>query len=219
MTKKLLAVGDCNTLGAGRLEKRSFPERFATLAGVQVKNVGHTMATTREGIHLLRNFVTEADWVFIQFGLVDSYKTFKYSPYVLYYPDNLLRKSLRSLVKKYKKTCKKLGLNKSLGEVNVVDIEEYKENVSQMITIARPKTVFLLDTVPNKQLWRNSEIKRYNNILTQLNEEHDNCIKIDLFDIFIENLDNFYMDETHCNEAGYNCIAKRIQEQIDLLSS
>lgn len=215
--KKIVAVGDCNTLGADNLEKKSFPERFGILTGVQVLNVGHTMATTREGIHLLKNFLSEGDWVFIQFGLVDSYKTFKYSPYVLYYPDNMLRKPLRSLVKKYKKTCKKIGLNVFFGEINVVAIEEYKENIRQMIEFSRPGIVVLLDTVPNKQLWRNPEIKRYNSILTILSEEYENCLKVDLYDDFEANFDTFYMDETHCNEAGYNRIAERIREKVELL--
>ena len=106
-----------------------------------------------------------------------------------------------------------------LGEANVVAIDEYKENIRQMIEIARPRTVVLLDTVPNKQLWRNSEIQLYNNILAQLSEKCDHCIKIDLYDCFEANFNSYYMDETHCNEAGYNCIAEKIREKLDPLTS
>lgn len=215
--KKIIAVGDCNTLGAGHLEKKSYPEILAGIAGVEVLNVGHTMATTREGLHLIKKFLLDADCIFLQFGLVDSYKTFKYSPYVLYYPDNVFRKPMRSMVKKYKKVCKKIGLNGLLGEINVVAIEEYSENIRQMIEFAAPKKVVLLETVPNRELWRNPEIKRYNKALTMLSEEYENCVKIDLYNVFESNLNAFYMDGTHCNEEGYNYIAEQIHKKIGLL--
>ncbi len=215
MFKKIIAVGDCNTLGAGDLENNSYPEIFGKLYGPKIQNVGHTMATTREGIKKLQDFLDDADCVFIQFGLVDSYKTFKYSPYVLYYPDAFFRKLFRSIVKKYKKTCKKIGLNQLFGEVNVVNINEYTENIRKMIEYAKPRPVVLLDTIPNKQLERNSEIKRYNKALAALSEEYDNCFKVDLYEMFEKNFDSFYLDETHCNDKGYICIVEKINEIVE----
>ncbi len=188
------------------------------MSGAEIHNVGYTMATTREGIYLLRDFICDSELVFIQFGLVDSYKTFKYSPYVHYYPDSFKRKQLRSLAKKYKKTCRKMGLNKIWGEINVVAIEEYRSNIESMIEFAAPRIVVLLDTVPNKQTERNSEIIRYNKTLTSISEQYQNCIKIDLYDTFQENMDEFYMDETHCNEKGCDCIAQKIFDKIGRLS-
>ncbi len=214
MVKKILAVGDCNTLGAGNLEGNSFPERFGKMSGAEIHNVGYTMATTREGIHLLQDYMGDSELVFIQFGLVDSYKTFKYSPYVLYYPDNFKRKQLRSIAKKYKKTCRKIGLNKLWGEINVVAIDEYRRNIELMIEFATPRTVVLLDTVPNKQVERNLEIVRYNKTLTSISNQYQNCVKIDLYDTFEENINRFFMDATHCNERGCDCIAQKIFEKI-----
>lgn len=218
MVNKIVAIGDCNTLGAGRLENDSYPNRFSSISGIEVLNVGHTMATTREGKFLLQEFIDDADCIFIQFGLVDSYKTFKYSPYVLYYPDNFLRKHLRSIVKKYKKVCKKIGLNKVAGEKNVIAIEEYRENIQAMIEVASPRTVVLLDTVPNKKIERNGEIQRYNKVLSTLSSKYSNCIKINLFDLFESNFERFYMDDTHCNAEGYDRIARILHERINLLS-
>lgn len=211
MFRKIIAVGDCNTLGAGRLEKKSYPERFGEFTGAEIKNLGHTMATSREGLNLIRDSSLEdVDCVFIQFGLVDSYKTFKYSPYILYYPDNFIRKQLRTIVKKYKKTCRKIGLNKYFGEVNVVPGEEYEKNIRKMIEHVSPATVVLLDTVPNKLEGRNCEIHKYNNILTSICADYGNCLKVDLYAFFEENLESFYLDPTHLNESGYDFIAQRI---------
>lgn len=113
----LLAIGDCNTLGTDKLKGSSYPELIGRILGCPVRNCGFTMSTSREGLCLLRdNLSKDFDWITIQFGLVDSYCTFRYSPYILYYPDNFIRKQLRSLVKKYKKTCKKLRLQEALGK-------------------------------------------------------------------------------------------------------
>ena len=214
MVTKIKAVGDCNTLGANALEYKSYPERIGERLGVEVVNLGHTMATTREGVLKLRDLVGEADCVIIQFGLVDSYRTFRYSPYVLYYPDNPLRKQLRSLTKKFKKTCRRLGLNGLLGEVNVVDSGEYESNLRKMVEIAQPRLTLLLETIPNHQLERNSEIQRYNSILDAICADYDNCYKVDLYTHFKNNMDQFYQDLTHCNSAGCEYIAAMVAQKI-----
>lgn len=214
MFKKIAAFGDCNTLGANSLERKSYPEKIGSKINAEVLNTGHTMATTREGVNLLRDNLGDADCVMIQFGLADSYKTFKYSPYVLYYPDNILRKQFRSIVKKYKKLCRQSGLNALLGEVNVVPSDEYEKNLRTMIEMSFPRKTFLIDTIPNKQLERNSEIKRYNQVLDQLCNEYEHCVKIDLYNVFECGLSQYYQDLTHCNEDGYECIADIIVDKI-----
>ncbi len=220
MFQKIVAVGDCNTLGAKELEHHSYPEIIGDLFGAKVINLGHTMATSREGISLLQDRLTDSvSLVIVQFGLVDSYRTFKYSPYVLYYPDNILRKQLRSLTKKYKKICRKIGLNKRFGEISVVPIEEYESNIRKMIEIALPRTILLLDTIPNKQQYRNPEIQRYNSCLDTICRDFPQCIKIDLYDKFHQRFDNYYMDETHANEAGYKYIAGEIEKKLKELST
>ncbi len=215
MYQEIIAVGDCNTLGTKTFESNSYPEILGTLLNAKVTNLGHTMATSREGIRLLHDRLKEGDSVIvIQFGLVDSYQTFKYSPYVLYYPDNILRKQLRSLTKKFKKICRNIGLNKKLGEINVVPIEEYESNIRKMIEIALPRTILLLDTIPNKQEYRNSEIQRYNKCLDKICRDFPQCIKVDLYAKFHQCYDNYYMDETHANEAGYRYIAGEIEKKL-----
>ena len=212
---QILAVGDCNTLGVAGCKNRSYPERLAERLNLRVANHGCTMATTREGVLLLRDGLTEnVTHLFIQFGLVDSYKTFTYSPYVLYYPDNIFRKQLRSLVKKYKKICRTWGLNQRFGEKNVVGIDEYEYNMMTMVAMAKQARVYLVETIPHKDLQRNSEIKRYNAVLNGIAGRFPRCKKINLFDHFLLHLDQYYQDDTHSNELGYEYIVNELVQHV-----
>jgi len=207
---KILALGDCNTLGDTHYEKNSFPERFANKIKADVKNCGYTMTTTREMQHFAKKYLKDANIVLIQYGLVDSWKTFKYAPYVLYYPDNFLRKIARKVVKKYKKISKKVGLNGLLGVENVVLTKEYKNSIESLVSQNENKVFILIETVPNRDLPRNEEIKRYNNVLQEISSRYKNCYCLNVFDIFIENLENYYLDETHINDVGYDVISNEL---------
>lgn len=207
----ILAVGDCNTLGVGNLLGASYPERVARALGMPVANYGYTMATSREGISLLRdNLSVRHSCVFIQFGLVDAYSTFKYAPYVLYYPDNPLRKQFRSIVKKIKKICRNRGLNRTLGEVSVVPEEEYYANMLAMVQMCAHRIVILPETLPHHDQQRNAAIRRYNRVLARIAARHDNCHVVDLYAEFDAHLTTYYTDKTHANAAGYAYIAKSI---------
>lgn len=212
--KKIVAVGDCNTLGGAAHQGEGFPEMLAEMLGGQVVNCGYTMATSREGVHLLRDNIGDADCVCIQFGLVDSYITFRYSPYVLYYPERIWRKPLRALTKKYKKLCRQSGLQGLLGSKNVVAIGEYERNLRAMIEMAKGKIIVLPETIPNKETWRNAEIVRYNSVLEKLSAQYKGCLKINTHDLFLANLHNYYLDSTHCNKAGYQRLAETIYEEL-----
>jgi len=208
----ILALGDCNTLGDIHFENNSFPERFAKKIDAHVKNCGYTMTTTREMIYFAKENLQIADIILIQYGLVDSWLTFKYSPYVLYYPDNFLRKIARKIVKKYKKIARKLGLNKLIGANNVVPIDEYKDNIETIVADNQNKIFILIDTVPNNHLNRNENIKKYNKTLKEVAGKYKNCYYLDIYEIFINNLDNYYLDATHINGAGYDAITNKLLE-------
>lgn len=213
---KVLALGDCNTLGIAGLENNSYPERFANKYKFEVINCGYTMTTTNEAKYFFdKNFDDTIDIVLIQYGVVDSWKTFKYSPYVLYYPDNFFRKLARKIVKKYKKICKNIGLNKLLGTKNVVDPMQYKNNLRYILSKLNDKKVFLLDTVPNLELERNEHIKEYNKIFDQISSEYTNCYRVKFYDEFEKNLDNFYLDNTHINDLGYDLISNLLEETYE----
>ncbi len=209
--KTLLALGDCNTLGVGDLRDNAYPERLGRQLGRLVKNRGWTMATTREGLNLARdNLQPDVDILLIQYGLVDSYTTFRYAPYVLYYPDNPLRKQYRSLVKKYRKVCRRWGLYERFGSREVVGPREYEANLEAIIRLAGSARVVLVETVPHLRQERNANIRRYNDILTDIAARRPNVIKVDLFNLFLTGKEMYYLDETHCNATGHELIARRI---------
>jgi hypothetical protein len=128
---------------------------------------------------------------------------------VLYYPDSKKRKIFRKIVKKYKKLAKKCGLNDKFGTKNVVSIQEYKNNIENLIKKVESK-VILIDTIPNKDLLRNNEIKKYNNILDDLSHKYSNCYKLDLYDEFLGNFENYYLDNTHMNNIGYEYVTSKL---------
>ena len=216
MKRKILALGDCNTEGDKYHKNNSYPEMFASLLGYECLSYGYTMSTTREMKYFYKDYFSESvEIILIQYGLVDSWKTFKYAPYVLYYPDNIFRKISRKIVKKYKKLAKNFGLTNIFGSEFLVSPLEYKENIESLIRQSLKQKIFLIDTVPNKDLKRNDAITYYNNILTDLSKQYDNCIKIDLYETFYNNLDNFYIDDTHINSIGYDFIAKKLLEEYN----
>jgi lysophospholipase L1-like esterase len=207
---KILALGDCNTLGVQHLKGNVYPELFAKALNKTVDNYGFTMSTTNEMLHFFQNFKdNETEIILIQYGLVDSWKTFKYAPYVLYYPDNKIRKFFRKIVKKYKKIAKKIGLNKLLGVSNVVALEEYESNIESVIQQAQDCTIFLIDTIPNLDISRNSEIMRYNQVLFRLSEQYTYVHYVEVYNDFL-NKPDYYLDATHMNEKGYDVITQKI---------
>lgn len=210
---KILALGDCNTLGIEDCYKNAYPEMLAKALNAEVKNLGHTMATTREAIELFNEVKDEDfDIVLISFGLTDSWKTFKHAPYVLYYPDSIWRKFLRKIVKKFKKIGKKLNFMKFLGEESVVPEKEYIENLQYIVNHLTKSKVFILDTLPKKEEYRNVSIKKYNMLLDSFTGSK-NVTRIKLYDYFDQHRELF-VDKTHLNKQGYEYIRDKILEAI-----
>ncbi len=205
---KLLSIGDCNTLGIGSSEYNSYPERVARQLKADCVNKGHTMCTTREGVHYFNDFYTDhIDLLTIQYGLVDSWKTISNAPYVLYYPDSFFRKLGRKLSKKYKKIAKKLGLKRWLGEASLVSIEEYKNNLIHMLDRAKSSRVILIETVPNLDTSRNENIQLFNSALHEVASRYKNVAVLPLFDLFYNQVELLLeKDGTHINNKGYDLI-------------
>jgi lysophospholipase L1-like esterase len=207
---KVLALGDCNTLGVQHLKGDAYPERFATAIEKSVKNCGFTMSTTNEMLHFFEDFKKdETEIIMIQYGLVDSWRTFKYAPYVLYYPDNIIRKIFRKIVKKYKKIAKNIGLNRLLGVSNVVDINTYQNHIESVINRSQDCKIFLISTIPNLDTTRNSEIIRYNEVLSQLSEKYGHVYYVEVYNDFL-NHSEYYLDNTHMNDVGYEVISQKL---------
>lgn len=215
-SEKILSLGDCNTLGIKDCELNAYPERFARLLSADVKNCGFTMSTLREAEQFFKQFYDEQITIItVLYGLVDSWETFKYAPYVLYYPDNPLRKIKRKLVKKYKKTCRKMGLNDLLGTEHVVPPKEYVERLRRLIQESSSQTrIALIESIPDHDERKNPGIQKYNKLLKQVQESEDRCILIETYDYFSEHLDSLYIDETHINADGHDYIARKLYDQL-----
>jgi len=209
---KLLSLGDCNTLGVKECQGSAYPERFARLLGADVCNCGFTMSTLREAKYFFRDHYDEAvNIVTIQFGLVDSWETFIYSPYVLYYPDNPFRKLARKLAKKYKKVCRQLGLNKRFVTAPVVSPERFARSLSEIIAACRPDTrILLIEAVPNHEDFRNPAIRKYNGLLKEAAASDPRCRLVETYELFAERKDSLYADPTHINAEGHELIAQKL---------
>jgi len=214
--KVILALGDCNIVGANNYKGKTYVDLVAQYLNLKVVNCGITMSTTREGLILFNEHKSKnPDFVIIAYGLVDSWKTFKYAPYVLYYPDNFLRKMARKLVKKYKKTARNLGLNKIFGQKYVVSPKEYTANLQKIIK--ESKKVILVETPPHlTEQFRNKDIIFYNSLLEELTNKNKNCKIVKIYEDFAKD-SSLYFDEIHFNQEGYKLIAKKILEILEKL--
>ena len=213
--QNILAIGDCVTLGTGECSGNSYPERVGKLLHAPVVNRSKGMCTSREGKALLRDNLSDAyDCVILQFGIADAYTTFKYAPYIPYYPDNIARKAVRNIVKKYKKLCRRYGFHERFGEVNVIAGEEYRNNFQHMIRTCGDRLVILPETIPHHDSFRNPHIKRYNRHLEELAATNHNCCFVRLFDAFNSELSNFYQDKGHPNSIGYDHITQAVMSSL-----
>lgn len=212
---RYVALGDCVTLGAPLQQNQAYPERVAQAMGWHVTNYGHTMSTTREALQYFKKpEVQAADILSIQYGIVDSWQTFKGAPFVLYYPDTQWRKFLRKIVKKIKKYGRKLNFHSLFGTANVVPVEEYIANIQYMISHSQAKYILLPEIYPNQDLSREPRILAYNQALQQL---HDGkrVFVIKYYDLLKAHLhDEYYDDATHLSGTGHQAVADVIIEQL-----
>ncbi len=213
---KIVAYGDCNTLGFTSCEGNAWPEQVGKQLQAQVTNLGHTMSTTRELLQYAANFPAKNyDVAVIQYGLVDSWMTFRHSPYVLYYPTNPWRKFLRKLVKKIKKYARTLRVHAVLGWVNVVPIEEYVRNIEAVITSAPNTRFVLLGTAPNLDLPRNPRIEQYNAAMEDISRRFPNACFVNPYAPLHAAMDKLYFsDGTHLNDDGQRIVAALVAGAI-----
>lgn len=213
--KRLAAYGDCNTLGFGPEQGQGFPEKIAQAIGYEVSNFGHTMCTSRELLAYAKAYPpSQFDLVLIQYGLVDSWLTFRHSPYVPYFPDSPLRKILRKIVKKVKKYARAFRLQERWGAVEVVPLEEYIANVECVVATAPMTQFILIGTAPNIEEQRNPRILRYNKALIALAEKHTNCHYVDAYDDIYAARDTLFADNTHLNHDGLQLLTEKIMPTI-----
>lgn len=174
---RVVTIGDCNTISANpnqgtvadglsdALRRRGVPAELVNLSG--------GMRTTREGLAHLRDYPEPADLAAVNFGLVDSWRTSIPRLYVRYYPDNVLRKRLRKLVKFVKRRLRSPMGRRIVPFGRVVPIPEYVANISAMVQLLKSRNsavqIFLWGTVPVvDQPRRGADIIEYNAAFQQV---------------------------------------------------
>jgi lysophospholipase L1-like esterase len=207
----LISLGDCNTEGYAQNKAVAYPFLLARKLGVPVVNCGLPMATVREGWeHAQRQLSADTAYLTIQFGLVDSWLTFRGAPYVLYYPDNPRRRLLRKVVKKYKKLGRKLGFHKWLGEAHVVSTEEYQARLAAIIQLARQRSpdirIALVATASTMVPERNPGIEKFNEVMRQTAAEQQ-CRYVDGYTPFV-GAPELVIDLVHLSQAGHEILAE-----------
>nr|WP_174507389.1 GDSL-type esterase/lipase family protein [Acinetobacter sp. Marseille-Q1620] len=212
---RYVALGGCNTIGEVYNIGNAYPERIAKIMNWHVENYGYTMCSTREGVQFfnLKDCQT-ADILSIQYGGVDSWLTFNGSPYVLYYPDNFFRKIVRKIVKKIKKIARTLKIHNLLGSVNIVPIQEYRQNLQYMIAKSQARIVLLIDTYPNEDMTREPRIIQYNQVLEELSDGK-RVFYVKNYQSLKDNFKINFDDSTHLSSIGHDIIVKECLEIIN----
>ncbi|MBL3558321.1 MULTISPECIES: SGNH/GDSL hydrolase family protein [Marinobacter] len=207
-----IAYGDCNTEGLKDYHEPVWPEMVAEHLGLALTNCGHTMSTTRELLRYAEAFPPRNyKLAFIQYGLVDSWLTFRGAPYVLYYPDSPRRKLARKLVKKLKKWARSFHLQDRWGAVEQVPLEEYLGNIEQVVRSA-PDTLFVLvATPPNLDEPRNPLIERYNEGIKYLATQEPNAVSADAYHrLWQRKMSTLMTDGTHLTFEGHRLVAETV---------
>lgn len=207
-----IAYGDCNTEGLKDYHEPVWPQIVAKQLGLVLTNCGHTMSTTRELLQYTEAFPPrDYQLALIQYGLVDSWLTFRGAPYVLYYPDNPRRKFARKLVKKLKKWARRFQLQDRWGAVEQVPLNEYLRNIERVLRSA-PDTLFVLvATPPNLDEPRNPRIERYNEGLSRLARGEPNTVLADAYHPLWQQKNQTLMaDGTHLTHVGHRLLADTV---------
>ena len=207
-----IAFGDCNTEGVKGYHEPVWPERVAEHFAMALTNCGHTMSTTRELLRYAAAFPPGSyQLAFVQYGLVDSWLTFRGAPYVLYYPDSPRRKLARKLVKKLKKWARRFHLQERWGEVEQVPLDEYLGNIERVVRSAPDTRFVLVATPPNLDEPRNPRIERYNRGLQQMAAREPNAVLADAFQQLWQHRATVLMsDGTHLTADGHRIVADAV---------
>ena len=226
----ILAIGDCNT-GGTRDHGTHFnvPKQLTEkleLAGRQCElhNYGTTMSTCREGIAMSAAHSQAADWLLLNFGLVDAWITSIPQVYISYYPDNKLKKIARKLLKSLKKRLRKPAQKGWVRSGHVIEAEEYSQNLQRIIDTQRQKNpnlrVLLWGSAPTDNTERNQYLKQYDGYLRDLKQDQDlffdtaELINAQLCAEPAINREALYDDSVHLSAKGAGLIADKLKDLI-----
>jgi lysophospholipase L1-like esterase len=215
---RIMAVGDCNTGGAnGTAPETQMVRQVAMLlesAGFtcRVRNLGHTMSTSREGVARMERDGEPADLLLLNFGLVDAWVTSIPQVYLSYYPDHVVKKWARKLLKSLKRRLRADWLRRWVPVGEVVPIEEYEQNICRILDLSResnPDVCCILwgtVAVPGDEA-RSRNIERYNGCLRSIADGRARTRYLDATALIRDlTRSEAYLDHVH--------ISKRAAQQI-----
>lgn len=225
---ELLAIGDCNTGGtrehgshfnvpkqlSEKLQRKDIPTKL--------HNYGTTMSTCREGVRMSEDHQQAADYLLLNFGLVDAWITSIPQVYISYYPDNKLKKFARKLLKSLKKRLRGPAKKGWVKSGFVIEAEEYKEKMQAIIDrqlAQNPELkVILWGSAPTDNEERNAWLTRYDGYLRELAEGRyyflDTAKLIN--DAIAEGAERneLYDDSVHLSAQGASLIATAMKDII-----
>ncbi len=219
-TLRILAIGDCNTGGVeGASPETRMPRQVAAQlewAGFTcvVQNLGRTMNSSREGVVRMHAEGAPADLLLLNFGLVDAWVTSIPRIYISYYPDHVLKKWARKLLKSLKRRLRAAWLRRWIPVGEVVPIREYERNIGRILDIARannPNVCCILwgtVAVPGDEP-RSRNIARYNDCLQSIAEKCPQTRYLDATcHIRAMPVTEAYLDHVHISQSAAERIAE-----------
>lgn len=225
---ELLAIGDCNT-GGTREHGSHFnvPKQLSEKlqrkdVHTELHNYGTTMSTCREGVRMSEDHQQAADYLLLNFGLVDAWITSIPQVYISYYPDNKLKKIARKLLKSLKKRLRGPAKKGWVRSGFVIEPEEYKLKMQAIIDrqqAQNPKlNVILWGSAPTDNEERNSWLARYDGYLREIaGDQHHFLDTAKLINHAIAEgaeRDELYDDSVHLSAQGASLIATAMKDII-----
>lgn len=170
----LVMFGDCNTSGTSG---SSVPNELISLLQQDrntylLTNLGDAMNTSREGVAKALVPGQPADIALISFGLVDAWETSLPGIYISYFPDNIMKRRTRKLLKSFKKKLRKPLLRKCIPVGPVVSQQEFEVNLNRIFSTLKtrnPNIKFIFwGAVPVEDEPRNQNLYAYDAIMKRV---------------------------------------------------
>jgi lysophospholipase L1-like esterase len=223
---RIFAIGDSNTLGWVKENNLNFnwPQYLEELLTEKddrytVVNAGVYGYTSFQGLRAFKQALRyEPDMVLISFGCNDGMRvTVSDANYASQRP-RLDKVLCKSRVGQLVLSCSDKLSSKGDGFIPRVSVEEYKDNLNEIIRIAKEKQIqVVLLTRPftgpsqNERWWKNFA-PEYNAATRDVGKNNDVPV-IDVYAEF-EGKDQYFIDEAHFNEEGYRLAARMIHDRI-----
>jgi len=222
---RIFAIGDSNTLGP--TENSGWPEYLGELFkkdnhnNVKVINAGVWGYSSFQGTRRFEDTLPyKPDMIIISFGSNDAHRvTISDREYVLskmFFEYTAHLRVCQLFIALSDKVL--LSVRKDSLLVPRVNLQEYEENICRIITIAKKNNIkVILLTRPfigksHHPLWWKNFIPQYNALTLKIARQRG-VASIDVYQYF-KDKNEYFVDESHFNDAGYQIAARLIYNNI-----